>query len=310
MVNAGSHAANRAGGPSAACARAVDAPHDDRLWWHWRCEARRACVCSRGVHTSRCSDETITVTSKLLPNVDAFAVDMPGRQGIPGDLWSLTHEICAHTLADQILERVGPDHDSPVVIVGHSLAGVVIPGLVQRLGVDRVRHVVFVACCVPSPGESVIQTLPFPLNRIARRIVERKPVISAPHGVVRYFFGNRSTRAQRAEIRDNLCAESSAILTGISTERLPEAVPTSWVLPTRDRALPPRFQSKTTTASAISQLSASTTCRRWNVSSPICGMSGGASLATTQPRGRPTSRRGGRMRGTPMPRGLKRLAAT
>jgi pimeloyl-ACP methyl ester carboxylesterase len=197
-----------------------------------------------GVHTGRCWNETIAVTSELLPDVDAFAVDMLGRRGIPGDLASLTHEICAQTLADQILERVGPDRDSPVVIVGHSLAGVVIPGVVQRLGGDRVRHVVFVACCVPSPGQSVVQTLPFPLNRIARRIVERKPVISAPRGVVRYFFGNLSTRAQRAEIRDNLCAESSAILTGISTERLPEAVPKSWVLPTRDRALPPHFQRR------------------------------------------------------------------
>jgi hypothetical protein len=61
---------------------------------------------------------------------------------------------------------------------------------------------------------------------------------------VRYFFGNRATRSQRAAIRDNLCAESSAILTDISTERLPESVRKSWVLPTCDRALPPRFQRR------------------------------------------------------------------
>ena len=196
-----------------------------------------------GLHTGGCWDATIASIGELLPDVDAFAVDLPGRRDVPGDLTSLTHEICADSVADQILERLGPE-GGPVVVVGHSLAGVVIPGVVHRLGVHRMQHVVFVACCMPPPGKSVLQTLPFPLSRVARRILERAPVIEVPPTFARVFFGNRATPEQLDAMRANLCAESPTLVTGISTERLPRTVPTSWILTEHDRALPPRLQRR------------------------------------------------------------------
>ena len=194
-----------------------------------------------GVHTGRCWDDTIAVIRELLPETDAFAVDLPGRREVPSDLATLTHGSCVESVTDQISERVGPQ-GGRVVIVGHSLAGVVIPGVVQRLGVDRVQRVVFVACCIPTPGKSVLQTLPFPLSHVARRILERAPVIEVPPTFARVFFGNRATLEQRDAMRANLCAESPTLVTGVSTERLPRTVPTSWILTEHDRALPPRLQ--------------------------------------------------------------------
>ena len=196
-----------------------------------------------GVHTGGCWDATIASIAEVLPDVDAFAVDLPGRRDVPGDLASLTHESCADSVTEQILERLGPQ-GGPVVVVGHSLAGVVIPGVVQRLGLDRVRHVVFVACCIPTPGRSVLQTLPFPLSRIAGRIIGRAPVIEAPPAFARVFFGNRATPEQRDAMRANLCADSAALVTGISTARLPQTVGKSWILTEHDRALPPRLQRR------------------------------------------------------------------
>ena len=195
-----------------------------------------------GVHTGRCWDETIAGIQALAPEIDAFAVDLPGRRGVSGDLASLTHEACIQSVADQILEHLGPD--APIVVVGHSLAGVVIPGLVQRLGVRRVQHVVFVACCMPPSGQSVLDILPFPLSHLARHIVDRAPVVEAPPWLVRYFFGNRATPAQRHTIRANVCADSSVLVKGVSTEQLPASLHKSWILPTHDRALPPRLQRR------------------------------------------------------------------
>lgn len=196
-----------------------------------------------GVHTGRCWDATIESIRELRADVDAFAVDLPGRQAVPGDLASLTHESCADSIAEQILERLGPN-GGPIVVVGHSLAGVVIPGVVQRLGAHRVQHVVFVACCIPTPGRSVLQTLPFPLSRIAGRIIGRAPVIEAPPAFARVFFGNRATPEQRDAMRANLCADSAALVTGSSTARLPQTVAKSWILTEHDRALPPRLQRR------------------------------------------------------------------
>ena len=70
-----------------------------------------------GAHTGRCWDETIAVTPELLPDVDAFAVDLPGRRGIPGELAYLTHDICAHAVADQIRARVGPEPTAPCFLL-------------------------------------------------------------------------------------------------------------------------------------------------------------------------------------------------
>jgi pimeloyl-ACP methyl ester carboxylesterase len=196
-----------------------------------------------GVHTGDCWDETIAGIRALAPEIDAFAVDLPGRCDVPADLASLTHEACVQSVADQILKHIGSE-GGPVVVVGHSLAGVVIPGLVHRLGVRRVQHVVFVACCMPPQGMSVLDILPFPLNRIARRIVDRAPVIEAPSWLVRYFFSNRATHEQRHAIQANVCADSSALVKNVTTEPLPASLRKSWILTTRDRALPPHLQRR------------------------------------------------------------------
>ena len=196
-----------------------------------------------GVHTGGCWDDTISAIGRAAPEVTCFAVDMPGRRGVPGDLASLTIRACIRSLSDQIIAHLGAGRDNRVVLVGHSLAGVVIPGIAGRLDAGQVDHVVFVACCVPSPGKCVIDTLRFPLNRITRWVIERSPVISRiPPGLVRFFFVNGATPAQRDAVRANLCSESSAMLTGVPTASLPTSIRTSWVLPIHDRALRPATQ--------------------------------------------------------------------
>ena len=62
--------------------------------------------------------------------------------------------ISSRAVVDEI---VGNDlHD--VVLVGHSLAGVTLPGVVGAVP-DRLRHVVFVSAAVPPDGGRVIDTL-------------------------------------------------------------------------------------------------------------------------------------------------------
>ena len=70
----------------------------------------------------------------LLPGF--FAVDLPGRGRKPADLTRVS-------VADWVDSVVGDIEDTglgDVVIVGHSLAGVTVPGVVARLGSTRVRE--------------------------------------------------------------------------------------------------------------------------------------------------------------------------
>jgi pimeloyl-ACP methyl ester carboxylesterase len=87
---------------------------------------------------------------RLLPWLDrpALAVDLPGRNGKPADLASITVDgEVASVLAD--IEALIPP--TPIVLVAHSSGGLVVPGVVAALG-DRVEHVVLNAALVPPEG--------------------------------------------------------------------------------------------------------------------------------------------------------------
>jgi pimeloyl-ACP methyl ester carboxylesterase len=84
----------------------------------------------------------------------AIAVDLPGRGAHPAALDTVTLADCAASVADDV-DGAGFDE---IVLVGHSLAGCTMPGIVALLG-DRVRHAVFVACTVPEDGTTCFDTL-------------------------------------------------------------------------------------------------------------------------------------------------------
>jgi pimeloyl-ACP methyl ester carboxylesterase len=87
---------------------------------------------------------------RLLPHLDrdALAVDLPGRNGKPADLATLSvDQEVASVLADA--EATTPTQ--PIVVVAHSSGGLVVPGVVAGLG-TRVAHVVLSAALVPVEG--------------------------------------------------------------------------------------------------------------------------------------------------------------
>jgi pimeloyl-ACP methyl ester carboxylesterase len=46
-----------------------------------------------------------------------------------------------------------------IVIVGHSMAGLTVPGVVTKLGGSRVREMVFAAACVPADGSAMVDVV-------------------------------------------------------------------------------------------------------------------------------------------------------
>ncbi|BBZ14946.1 alpha/beta hydrolase [Mycobacterium branderi] len=190
-----------------------------------------------GLHTGGCWADTIDVIAALRPDIETLVVDLPGRRSVPGDLAYLTIDDCVCGVTQQITGHI--PGDGPLVLVGHSLAGVILSGVVNRLGIDRVPHVIFVACCVPADGECVLDTLPFGLKRVVRHLVNRAPVIDRiPPGLVRYCFSNCATSGHRAKIKQGIVPESSALLTQAQVGGFPGSMRTSWIVTRRDRALP------------------------------------------------------------------------
>jgi pimeloyl-ACP methyl ester carboxylesterase len=87
---------------------------------------------------------------RLLPHLDrpALAVDLPGRNGKPADLATLS---VADEVASVLADIAAADLTGPIVIVAHSSGGLAVPGVVAGLE-NRVAHVVLSAALVPEEG--------------------------------------------------------------------------------------------------------------------------------------------------------------
>jgi pimeloyl-ACP methyl ester carboxylesterase len=193
-----------------------------------------------GQHTGACWHPTIDEMKRLDPSVSTAVVNLPGRAGEPGDLATLTIDQCVQSALRQIAADV--PGDGRVVLVGHSMAGITLPGVVTALG-DRVARAVYVACCVPPQGTSVMSTLQPPVSWIAgamSRFVKVSQPLPGPAAA--WMFANGMTKEQKRAVVAGLVPES-AVVTREPVDRsgMPSR-PTTWVLTARDHSLKPAAQ--------------------------------------------------------------------
>jgi pimeloyl-ACP methyl ester carboxylesterase len=192
-----------------------------------------------GEHAADCWDLVLAEIHRQAPELRTLAVDLPGRGDKPGDLATATiGEWVESVVAD--IEAAGL---GDVVIVGHSMAGVTVPGVVAKLGSSRVREMILATAFVPPQGLSIADTLGGPLAVFARHAARIGRPMKIPAPAARWAFCNGMTRAQRQLTMSKLHAESARI-PGEPVDRstFPEDVPRTWILTTRDRALSVKSQ--------------------------------------------------------------------
>lgn len=173
------------------------------------------------------------------PNLAVVTLDMPGRRNKPGDLRRLT-------IADFVASLVGDIESAglhDVVIVGHSLGAMTLPGVVTKLGAARVREVIFAAAFLPPEGTSIVDSSPWLLAGIARRFAKRGVPRETPKWLARFVYLNGVPSRRRRFMAGKLYPESLRILTEtVSRRGMPGDVPRTWILTRRDRALAPKLQ--------------------------------------------------------------------
>jgi pimeloyl-ACP methyl ester carboxylesterase len=130
------------------------------------------------------------------------------------------------------------------VLVGHSMAGLSIPGILDRVP-ERIRHVVFVSCVVPADGTSLVDMMPPDIAEFIRSSVP------SPEGVV----------LSRDELLAQQCYDMDEAQTAFTLDvAVPEAywpvrepvdlaglrhpVRRTWVRLTGDRIFPPEVQDE------------------------------------------------------------------
>ncbi len=209
---------------------------------------------------------TINEIRRLAPELTVLAVDLPGRCGKPGDLFTVK-------IADFVDSVVGDIEDAglgEIVLVGHSLAGLTVPGVANKLGSARVREIVFASAFVPPEGKSIVDTLTGPLAPTARRNARKGGLSETPAWGARFTYFNGVPRARRRFMVGKLYPESARVLAEkVSRSDMPDEIPRTWILTLRDRALSAKSQCRSIDAiGGVQTLIPMDTCHCLMVSEP------------------------------------------
>jgi pimeloyl-ACP methyl ester carboxylesterase len=209
---------------------------------------------------------TVDAIRQLAPELTVLVVDLPGRRDKAGDLLKVTIADFVKSVVDDI-EDAGLDD---VVIVGHSMAGLTVPGVVTKLGSSKVREMVFAAAFVPPEGHSLVDTLTGVWAPIARRNARRGGLSRTPALGMRFTYLNGVSRAGRRFMAGKVYPESARMLAEkVSRHGMPDDVPRTWILTLRDRALSANMQRQYVDAlGGVQTLIAMDTCHCLMVSEP------------------------------------------
>ncbi len=186
-------------------------------------------------------DLTLDEIHRLAPGLAVLTPDLPGRRSKPGDLRELT-------LADFVDSVVGDIESAglnDVVLVGHSLGGMTLPGVATKLGSARVHEMVFAAAFVPSEGCAVVDTITGPTAPVAHYRARSGRPSETPKWVARFVYLNGVPRERRRFMTGKLYAESTRLLgEKVTWQGMPREIPRTWLLTLRDRALSVQLQRK------------------------------------------------------------------
>ena len=161
------------------------------------------------------------------------SLDLPGRGNFPRD----PAEIVLSDWVDFVCRAITEPDLRDVVLVGHSLAGITLPRVTERLS-ERLRHVVYVAAAVPEAGSSIVDM-----------ILDGNPmpdVVPPPdEAIARAMFCNDMDERQARYVLERLCPEAGKpFAEPMDLSGLQKPVPRTYVKLLRDAALAPDRQDE------------------------------------------------------------------
>jgi pimeloyl-ACP methyl ester carboxylesterase len=169
----------------------------------------------------------------------ALAVDLPGRGARPADVTKLT----LGDVVDSVVADIESWPVERVVLVAHSLSGILVPALISRL-LRRVVRAVFVGAAVPEPGSSYLDSLPRS-ERLFLRIVlltQRKGLLT-PGSAARRALCNDLDEPTTRLVLQGLTREAPGLYGAPVPGGMPASTPTLYVKLSADHGFSPALQT-------------------------------------------------------------------
>ncbi|GAA1193597.1 alpha/beta fold hydrolase [Streptomyces rhizosphaericus] len=190
------------------------------------------------IHGATCTSH---VWGRLTPLLigDVLAVDLPGRGKRAGvDLRGVTLSGCAQAVADDIVQRGLTD----VVLVAHSLGGVVAPGVMSLLP-DRIRQVVLLSAVVPDDGTPVADHI-HPQLKKSVAASTAAGVYTCGADATRNRLCSDATDDQYQYVRSQIVEDAVGLLTEpVSLAGYRLAIPITYIRLLRDQCYSPQLQA-------------------------------------------------------------------
>ena len=179
---------------------------------------------------------------RMIPHLedDSLALDLPGRGSRPAPLDSIRVD----DWVEAVVGAISGIHSERVVLVGHSLAGIVLPRVAERIP-ERLERLVFVSCTVPPEGLAVLDILSPEVRPLAEQNRRERVASVLPEEVARSMFCNDMNPEQTRFVLDRLVPEAwSPILEPSCLRGLERGVPATYVKLLRDAVIPPALQDE------------------------------------------------------------------
>ncbi len=193
-----------------------------------------------GGFTGSCWDE-------LVPRLDApsIAVDLPGRGRRPADLATVTVGDFVASVVEQLVDGGLSD----VTLVGHSMAGITLPGVAAAVP-ERLRRLVFVSCSVPPHGATLLAELGSlspavaeVAERLGDALVDERGALHAD--LARAMFCNDMDEVTTLSTLARMVPESPSVLSEpVDLTGLASAVPRTYVRLARDASIDLNAQNR------------------------------------------------------------------
>jgi hypothetical protein len=118
-----------------------------------------------------------------------------------------------------------------------------LPAAATLLGADRVSRMVYLACCVPPQGKTVMSTLKPPVSWFAEALGRFQKVSKPlPGPIATWMFANGMTKAQKTQVVAGLVPDSAAITREpVDRSNMPD-IDTTWIITKQDNSLKPAQQ--------------------------------------------------------------------
>ncbi len=177
----------------------------------------------------------------MVPELDqpSVAVDLPGRGSRPADLATVTIDDFVAAVVEEILRADLSD----VTLVGHSMAGLTLPGVAGAVP-ERLHRLVFVSCAVPPQGATLLEVLGGFSPTVATVAETVGDAALTGDGALhpelaRAMFCNDMDEDQTAWTLERMGPESlSVLMEPVDLAGLAQPIPRAYVRLTHDASIP------------------------------------------------------------------------